>query len=211
MGLPFSYSTEDGTFQIQLLLNNSGESPVLITVLCITFFDNSGNILEFSALPDQEAETCHYGNIHNGFGLGGLDKILPNEEVPVSFTFSLQQVPDWAYYGFVLKAHEEQLDSEIYTDFDITISNIEQSDESKIYYSATGDITNTGSQRADFIYVRALFFDSNGTYLGVGEGVPLRQPLPPGSSSPLSSFYVQGVNLNNYEKVIATGISIIRD
>jgi hypothetical protein len=152
-----------GDYRVEMLVRNPNDHPVWVTNSWTRILDASDQILVS-------------GEIYIGDGsvMGGLGHILPGETVPAiscltcsgSGSETLQGLGDgWAdnlTIGFDL---EYSLPLPYSTDFEVRVDSF-----SADYSYIEGAIKYTGNIPVSSAFIRFLFYDQDGHYVGWGEG-----------------------------------------
>ena len=80
----------------------------------------------------------------------------------------------------------------------LTITDVRFRGES---YQITGTVTNNSTDEQASISIYALFFDKDDSFIGLSQGRPLVETLPPGDNSPFSIDLFSGFDYSMPEEV----------
>jgi hypothetical protein len=80
----------------------------------------------------------------------------------------------------------------------LTITDVRFRAES---YQITGTVTNNSTEEQASISIYAVFFDKDDSFIGLSQGRPLVESLPPGDNSPFSIDLFSGFDYSMPEEV----------
>lgn len=158
------FQDEDGTITFLGKLKNNGSTDLVFVELAFILRDENG------------------GAVASDYTYAALDILPAGESSPFKMFFFEPPYDPWVSYEIMIEGDVNNF-FEYYSDFEVVSSQLE---EGSFGYDLTGELKNTGDQKASFVMVNAVVYNRDDEIISVDFTFAEKDVLKSGETSPFT-------------------------